>query len=121
MKYLTLVISLFLSACTTEPPVKNGLPYLYGGNDCLPQAAAMTEALKKVGIKADILTITSENYRHAVCRYVYPIGSDQLWMWDSHWGATKFPVTRKDDAQLCAETWIKWMGTGEHVTGDWIR
>ena len=121
MKTLTVFTALCLFACTTQPPAKNGLPYIYGGHDCLPQAAAMAEALKAVGIKADVLEITAPDYQHVVCRYVYPIGSDRLWMWDAFWGSTRFPIAQKDNAQLCAEAWIKWKGTGEHVNGEWMR
>ena len=118
-KSLIVLTALSLAACSTPPPVKNTMPYT-NGKDCLPQAAAMTENLKKAGIKADVLSMNGFSYGHAVCRYVYPIGSGDVWMWDSTWGSVRFPVKYKDDAQVCAEAWTRWLGTGLRVNGEWL-
>ena len=120
LKSFIVLTALSLAACSTPPPVKNTMPYIGNGNDCLPQAAAMTENLKKAGIKADVLSMNGLKYGHAVCRYIYPVGSNQVWMWDSTWGSVNFPVAYKDDAQLCAEAWTKWLGTGLRVNGEWL-
>ena len=72
MKYLMIfaVTVVIMTGCTTQPPVSNGLSFGYGINDCLIQAVTMTEALRKVGVKADVLSMDGVSYGHAVCRYV---------------------------------------------------
>ena len=86
----------------------------------MPQAMVMAETLRNVGIKADVLAIKAPGYGHALCRYVYPIGSDHVWVYDSKWGAIRFKDTKWDDAQLIARSWIGYIGTGEDVNGQWM-
>ena len=119
MKKSVLILSLLVSACTTQPPVKSPMAYGWGAQDCLPQAIAMTEALRQSGVKADVLVMDGMKYKHSVCRYFYPIGSKQAWLYDSKWGSIK---AKSDgmDAMAMGDEWIGFAGVGAPVQSEWM-
>jgi len=95
------------------------MAYGWGAQDCLPQAIAMTEALRQSGVKADVLVMEGTQYKHSVCRYFYPIGSKQAWLYDSKWGSVR---AKSDGADAIAlgDEWIGFTGVGAPVQGEWM-
>lgn len=107
MKKLLLIVCVCLTGCITNPPVdrKDVVPFKYG-NDCLPQAIIMTEALKTKGVEAHVLSIFTDKWGHAVCVYMYPKGQNQLWAWDRFWKSMRIRAW-KDDPMGIAKQWLK--------------
>ena len=97
------ILTLALTSCI-NPPAK-GLPWKYG-NDCLPQAIVMTEALKDKNIEADVLTITTPTWGHALCRYMYPKGKNILYVWDHDWKSLRLRAWT-DDPISGGKAWLK--------------
>ena len=102
IRYIT-ILTLVLTSCIS-PPAK-GLPFKYG-NDCLPQAIIMVEALREKNIEADVLAISTERWGHAVCMYFYPKGKNQMWCWDHDWKSLRVHAW-KDDPFSVANAWLK--------------
>jgi hypothetical protein len=103
-KTILIIITAFLLSSCVNPPA-TGLPFKYG-NDCLPQAIVMTEALRNKNIEADVLSIYTEKWGHAVCRYMYPKGQNKLYVWDHDWQSIRLRAW-KDDPKDVAEEWMK--------------
>lgn len=103
------ILTLSLISCNTLPPAK-GLPFKYG-NDCLPQAIVMVEALKEKNIEAEVLCITTDKWGHSVSMYFYPKGQNQMWIWDTTWQSIRIRAWR-DDPYSVANAWLK---TTRHV------
>ena len=121
IKSLITIVAVLLVSCTTTPPEgAKGLKYLYGGNDCLPQAIAMTSQLQDKGIDASVVIISSKDgkFNHAICRYVYPRKSINVWGWDAYWGSTCLRAY-KNDPQAIANAWMIWSANQDKmpVTG----
>jgi hypothetical protein len=76
-------------------------------NACLPEAIAMTQALKKNGIQARVLRIGTKEWGHAVCVYLYPTGANKLYVWDSYWKSVNLRAWY-DDPNGIANAWLKW-------------
>jgi len=102
-KVILIAAILFLTSCVNPPAT--GLPFKYG-NDCLPQAISMTEGLRNKNIEADVLTISTPTWGHALCRYMYPKGKNTLWVWDHDWKSLKLKAW-KDDPNSVANAWMK--------------
>ena len=77
-------LSLLLTGCAT-PPVH--IPANAGKqpNDCLPDAIEMVKGLQNAGIKSEIVRMSFANtgMGHAIAAYIYPSGSNRLWVWDA--------------------------------------
>ena len=61
----------------------------HGANDCLPTAIAFKEGLKaskckwsKVVVYGYIDAVDSKPKGHAIVAFMYPIGKNQLWVYD---------------------------------------
>lgn len=94
---VVLGLSTLLCACATPPPVKE-LPWFAQHKDaCLPEAAVMAENLRKAGLKARVLIMTTPEFGHSVCIYQYPLrGQTRLWAWDSKWGSNEIRRTQTE-------------------------
>ena len=105
LKYIIyiMILTLMLTSCI-NPPAK-GLPFKYG-NDCLPQAIIMTEALREKNIEADVLSIYTEKWGHAVSRYMYPKGKNILYVWDHDWQSIRLRAWKEDPYSVARE-WMK--------------
>jgi hypothetical protein len=108
MSIVTIIVG-----CASQPPLKS-VPSFIGRdqNACLPEAAAMAEGLKKEGIQAEVVVFTTDQRCHAICAYLYPTGSNQLWGWDSY---NKSNMIRAwlDDADGIAKDWLLKTDTSE--------
>jgi len=106
-KNFTLLFFCFLLfGCVTHPPlIDNKLQFKYG-NDCLPQAIIMTQSLKEKGIEANVLTIYTDKWGHAICVYMYPLGQNKLWAWDRFWKSMRLRAW-KDDPDSIAREWLR--------------
>jgi hypothetical protein len=107
MKILTLAIVLFVVGCTSTPPIQT--PPWIGKykNACLPEAIAMTEALRQSGVQAKVLSIHTKDWGHATCTYLYPPGANKLWVWDSHWKSVPLRAWWNDPHSI-ARAWMAW-------------
>ena len=107
MRIVAPLIALLLAGCATNPPVDQ--PYFAGKyrNACLPEAIAMTQALRQSGIQARVLTIYTPKFGHALCVYMYPTGQNKLWVWDSHWKSVNLRAWY-DDPDSIAKAWLNW-------------
>jgi hypothetical protein len=105
MKYLPLIFFLFYG-CTSNPPVT--APDFSGKyrNACLPEAIAMTQALKKSGIQAKVLIIKTPKFGHALSCYLYPSAQNKLWVWDSYWQSINLR-SWWNDSDSVANQWLK--------------
>lgn len=107
MKIL-IILFLLLAGCQHNPPIDS--PPWVGEykNACLPEAIAMTEGLKKVGIEAKVLIIATPKWRHAVCVYTY---KNKTWVWDSYWKSISvFATMERPD--LVAQNWVRFTSSG---------
>ena len=84
MKYLLILL---LAGCTTTP--KNPEKYIeWENNSCLPTAITMQYGLRNSTKWSEVLLYqytslkTGETKGHAVCAYIYPVGSNKLWVYD---------------------------------------
>ena len=89
MKALCLIL-LILSGCAS-PPVAVPTEAGKQANDCLPSAIEMVQGLKGAGIKAEVVSMdfVNSNMGHAIAAYIYPTGSNQLWVWDKANGSMR--------------------------------
>ena len=106
MKFLLTIAILVLAGCTSLPVEQPSFTGIYK-NACLPEAIAMTQALKKSGIQARVLRISTKEWGHAVCVYLYPTGSNKLYVWDSYWKSIKLRAWYDDPTNI-ANAWLKW-------------
>jgi hypothetical protein len=102
-----LLLSVVISACTSNPPTN--VPEWVGKmkNACLPEAIVMTQGLKASGIQAKVLSIHTKDWGHATCVYMYPPGRNKLWVWDSHWQSVPLRAFWNDPNSV-ARAWMKW-------------
>ena len=84
MKYLFILL---LAGCTTT--LKNPEKYIeWENNSCLPTAITMQYGLRNSTKWSEVLLYqytslkTGETKGHAVCAYIYPVGSNKLWVYD---------------------------------------
>ena len=84
MKYLFILL---LVGCSTTP--KNPEKYVeWENNSCLPTAITMRHGLRNSTKWNEVLLYqytslkTGETKGHAVCAYMYPVGSNKLWVYD---------------------------------------
>jgi hypothetical protein len=55
---------------------------------CLPDAIAMTRALRAEGVRArTVVYACADGGGHALSSYLYPPGQNRLWAWDAWWGS----------------------------------
>lgn len=85
MKYILSILLFAVVGCTSNPPISQ--PEFVGKykNACLPEAIAMTQGLTKSGIQAKVIIIHTPKFSHALSCYLYPVGENKLWVWDSYW------------------------------------
>ena len=115
MKYLVPIL-LFLAGCTSNPPVNQ--PEFVGKykNACLPEAIAMTQALKQSGIQAKVLIVNTPKFSHALTCYLYPTGQNNLWVWDSYWKSMNLRAFWFSSDSVAKE-WLKWCAPDATLTG----
>lgn len=82
---------------------------------CLPEAAAMTEGLRKSGITARVLIISTASWKHAVTVYLYPAGSNRLWVWDSTWKSNQVRAWWNDPTGI-ARAWLTVLARPQPIT-----
>ena len=110
MKYLIPILLIALAGCTSSPPVNQ--PEFIGKykNACLPEAIAMTQALKQSGIQARVLIVNTPDFSHALSCYLYPVGQNKLWVWDSYWKSMNLRAWWNNSDSVAKE-WLKWCTT----------
>jgi hypothetical protein len=106
MKFILAIIILALAGCVTPPVAEPEFAGRYK-NACLPEAIAMTQALKKNDIQSRVLRIQTQDWGHAVCVYLYPTGANKLYVWDSYWKSVNLRAWY-DDPNDIANAWLKW-------------
>ena len=75
-------------------------------NACLPEAVMMAQALRRNGIKAQVLIMGGEGWSHAVTAYQYPPGKGRIWCWDSD--EQSIPVSaRWTSSEILAGAWMR--------------
>jgi hypothetical protein len=110
MKHLISILLIVLAGCTSSPPVIQ--PEFVGKykNACLPEAIAMTQALKQSGIQAKVLIVNTPKFSHALSCYLYPSGQNKLWVWDSYWKSMNLKAFWFSSDSIAKE-WLKWCAT----------
>jgi len=106
MKYLLAITILALSGCALPPAPEPEFSGRYK-NACLPEAIAMTQALKKSDIQARVLRISTKDWGHAVCVYLYPTGANRLYVWDSYWKSVNLRAWFDNPVSI-ANAWLKY-------------
>jgi len=88
MKYLLLILTIFLLGCETTPT--NPEFWMEREiNACLPTAIVFKQSLHKYGVWSEVFRyawIGKDDHKyhgHAMVAYLYPIGKNQLWTYDS--------------------------------------
>jgi hypothetical protein len=88
MKYLLLILTLFLVACETTPT--NPEFWMESQvNACLPTAIVFKQSLHKYGVWSEVFRYSWKDFKtgklrgHAMVAYLYPAGKNQLWTYDS--------------------------------------
>ena len=114
MRFLLCIITTIVLVSCVNPPA-HGLPLKYG-NDCLPQAIAMTQALHQKGVDADVLLLSTPHWGHAVSVYMYPVGKNTLWCWDYYWKSLRIRAWRDYPVQI-ATAWLKETSPNEELKG----
>jgi hypothetical protein len=115
MKYIIPIILIILAGCTSAPPVSEQEFFGKYKNACLPEAIAMTESLKKNGIQAKVLIVTTDKFSHALSCYLYPTGQNKLWVWDSFWKSMNLHAWW-DDSDSVANAWLEWCSPKTKLT-----
>ena len=106
MRTLLAIAILIVTGCAIQPPAEQGNWIGKYGNACLPEAIAMAQGLREKQIFAKVLRISTDEWNHAVCVYLYPPGQNQLWVWDSHWMSMRVRAWTNDPASI-AKAWLK--------------
>lgn len=125
MKYLLIILIIFLVACETTP--KNPEAWMEREiNACLPTAIAFRESLRKYDVWADVFAYkyyerdTGKPKGHAMVAYLYPPGKNQLWTYDS-WGSWRTRALT-NDVKAIAQYAHTIRGGNENVFGaGWIK
>ena len=106
-------LSLLICGCAT-PPVPAPANAGKQGNDCLPDAIEMVSGLQSKGIKAEVVRMDFVNTKmgHAIAAYIYPTGSNQLWVWDAQNGSFRVHALF-DDPVAIANSYAFWTATDE--------
>jgi hypothetical protein len=101
MRYLFL---LFLVGCSTV--LKNPEKYVeWSSNACLPTAITMNHGLRNATKWSEVLLYqytslkTGEVKGHAACAYIFPVGSNQLWVYDYE-GSTRIKAYINDPLKI---------------------
>ena len=88
-KLLILLTSILLVSCSSMPQNPQKWMEWHGANDCLPTAIAFKEGLKaskckwsKVVVYGYVDAVDSKAKGHAIVAFMYPIGKNQLWVYD---------------------------------------
>lgn len=105
MRSLLAIAILALAGCTTLPVEQPAFAGRYK-NACLPEAIAMTQALKKSDIQARALRIDTLQWSHAVCVYLYPTGANRLYAWDSYWKSINLHAWYDNPVSI-ATAWLR--------------
>jgi hypothetical protein len=106
MKFIVAIIILVLAGCAMPPVAEPEFAGIYK-NACLPEAIAMTQALKKNDIQSRVLRIQTQDWGHAVCVYLYPTGANKLYVWDSYWKSINLRAWY-DDPRGIATEWLNY-------------
>ena len=88
MKYILLILTLFLIACETTPT--NPEFWMEREiNACLPTAIIFKQSLKKYGVWSEVFRYSWKDSQtgkikgHAMVAYLYPPGKNQLFTYDA--------------------------------------
>jgi hypothetical protein len=89
-KLLIVLVALIHASCSSMPQNPQKWMEWQGANNCLPTAIAFKEGLKaskckwsKVVVYGYIDAVDSKPKGHAIVAFMYPIGKNQLWVYDS--------------------------------------
>lgn len=122
MKWMRMIIPVALAvlqcACVSSPPLPAGIPDFgsLGPNACLPEAILMAESFKKEHIEARILVIKTAQFSHATVVYLYPAGSQILWVWDADSKSLQIKADYQNPVQI-ARAWLDAIDHTELVLG----
>jgi hypothetical protein len=98
MKFFVFLVFLLFVGCQNTPknPEREAEKQI---NACLPNAIIMVQALRRYDIWAKVITVSwTEKGKirgHAYAIYLYPLGSYQLWAYDSDWGSTRVKTVKE--------------------------
>jgi hypothetical protein len=104
MKFIVVIAILAFAGCSTLPVSEPSFAGRYK-NACLPEAIAMTQALKKSDIQSRVLRIQTKDWSHAVTVYLYPTGANKIYVWDSYWKSVNLRAWY-DNPTSIANAWL---------------
>ena len=115
---LFLLSTIVFFGCSSLPPIK--LDGFVGKYDmaCLPEAIDMAQGLTKAEIKSQVIIFRTEKRQHAVCAYIYPSGTNRLYVWDDFNGSASVRAYW-NDPQGIAQAFVYSLARGEIVLGAW--
>lgn len=83
-------------------------------NGRLPEAAKMLEAMCGVNVETRALVIKAERWTHKVITFVYPTGSNHLWVWDPQTKAREIKAPSEEPLAI-AKALLKEVAPKEQV------
>jgi len=110
MKYLLLILTIFLLGCETTP--NNPEMWMEREvNACLPTAIVFKQSLKKYGVWSEVFRYswrdaeTGKIKGHAMVAYLYPPGKNQLFTYDAMGSYRTYAYTNNvQNIAQCAHT-----------------
>ena len=113
-------LSLFLVGCVHQPiadPSHAGQQ-----NGCLPDAIEMVQGLHGAGIQAEVVRMTFEDASmgHAIAAYIYPPGSNKLYVWDKANGSFRIHAIFADPVAI-ANGYAFWTASPNITTAEFIQ
>ena len=125
MKYLLLILTIFLVACETTPT--NPEFWMERQvNACLPTAIIFKQSLQKYNIWSEVFRYSwigkeDSNYHgHAMVAYLYPKGKNQLWTYDAQ-GSYRVRAFTNNVTQIAQEAHRARGGTETIFMAEFIK
>jgi hypothetical protein len=125
MKYLLLILTIFLLGCETTP----NNPELWMErevNACLPTAIVFKQSLKKYGVWSEVFRYswrdaeTGKIKGHAMVAYLYPPGKNQLFTYDAMGSYRTYAYT--NNVQNIAQSAHTVRGASDKIfAASWIK
>ena len=107
-RYLLVSSLLLMVGCVTNETSPVAADEVIGDYDnaCLPEAVIMAQALRRNGIKAQVLIMGGNGWTHAVTAYQYPTEKGNIWCWDSDEQSVRVSA-RWTNSENLAKAWIR--------------
>lgn len=125
MKYILLIIALFLIACETTP---NNPEFWMEReiNACVPTAIIFKQSLRKYGVWSEVFRYSwigkydNKYHGHAMVAYLYPVGKNQLWTYDNQ-GSYRVRAFTNNVAQIAQQAHLVRGGTEQIFNAEFIK